>query len=312
MRCDAAGAGPLSDRADARRATIATAWSSPPGSRQPRRARAADRGRDAVALRRAPRARRRDLRASSACIRGRRCRAVDTEERDEQILYAARFARGSDRPLVAMGDFNDAAWSDTAQRFKQLRALRRSAGRPRHLRELRRQPPADPLRDRPALRDRRPGDRELRPRAARRFGPLPGDRARPDRRGERGAAEPADAAARAARAAPSSTAGWKPAAGGSRRSGPAESNGHCIAPPAPAVSAKTRETMALRLHPAALQARADLRGGRRHLRPRVRLGALLDLGRVRPAAEGLHSRGRGRRPLRQRADRSTSRTSTAA
>jgi endonuclease/exonuclease/phosphatase (EEP) superfamily protein YafD len=43
---------------------------------------------------------------------------VDTEERDEQILYAARFARGSDRPLVAMGDFNDAAWSDTAQRFK--------------------------------------------------------------------------------------------------------------------------------------------------------------------------------------------------
>ena len=44
---------------------------------------------------------------------------VDTEERDAQILYAARFARGTDRPLVAMGDFNDAAWSDTAQRFKR-------------------------------------------------------------------------------------------------------------------------------------------------------------------------------------------------
>ena len=43
---------------------------------------------------------------------------VDTDERDAQILYAARFARVSDRPLVTMGDFNDAAWSDTAQRFK--------------------------------------------------------------------------------------------------------------------------------------------------------------------------------------------------
>jgi endonuclease/exonuclease/phosphatase (EEP) superfamily protein YafD len=43
---------------------------------------------------------------------------VDSEERDTQILYAARFARATDMPLVAMGDFNDAAWSDTAQRFK--------------------------------------------------------------------------------------------------------------------------------------------------------------------------------------------------
>jgi endonuclease/exonuclease/phosphatase (EEP) superfamily protein YafD len=42
----------------------------------------------------------------------------DTEERDAQILYAARFARADEVPLVAMGDFNDAAWSDTARRFK--------------------------------------------------------------------------------------------------------------------------------------------------------------------------------------------------
>jgi endonuclease/exonuclease/phosphatase (EEP) superfamily protein YafD len=42
----------------------------------------------------------------------------DTEERDAQILYAARFARAAEVPLVTMGDFNDAAWSDTASRFK--------------------------------------------------------------------------------------------------------------------------------------------------------------------------------------------------
>lgn len=45
---------------------------------------------------------------------------VDSDERDTQILYAARFARRSGMPLVAMGDFNDAAWSDTAQSFKTL------------------------------------------------------------------------------------------------------------------------------------------------------------------------------------------------
>jgi endonuclease/exonuclease/phosphatase (EEP) superfamily protein YafD len=44
---------------------------------------------------------------------------VDTEERDAQILYAARFARKTDVPLVVMGDFNDAAWSDTARSFKR-------------------------------------------------------------------------------------------------------------------------------------------------------------------------------------------------
>lgn len=43
----------------------------------------------------------------------------DTETRDAQILYAARFARKTDMPLVAMGDFNVAAWSQTAQLFKR-------------------------------------------------------------------------------------------------------------------------------------------------------------------------------------------------
>lgn len=43
---------------------------------------------------------------------------VDTQERDAQILYAARFARKTDLPLVVMGDFNDAAWSDTSRTFK--------------------------------------------------------------------------------------------------------------------------------------------------------------------------------------------------
>ncbi len=45
---------------------------------------------------------------------------ADTEERDAQILFAARFARQSHVPLVAMGDFNDAAWSDTADLFKSV------------------------------------------------------------------------------------------------------------------------------------------------------------------------------------------------
>jgi endonuclease/exonuclease/phosphatase (EEP) superfamily protein YafD len=43
---------------------------------------------------------------------------VDTDERDAQILYAARFARKTDVPLIAMGDFNDAAWSWTSRLFK--------------------------------------------------------------------------------------------------------------------------------------------------------------------------------------------------
>ncbi|EYD76699.1 hypothetical protein Rumeso_01657 [Rubellimicrobium mesophilum DSM 19309] len=44
--------------------------------------------------------------------------SVDTEERDAQILYAARFARRTDVPLVTMGDFNDAAWSHSSRLFK--------------------------------------------------------------------------------------------------------------------------------------------------------------------------------------------------
>ncbi len=44
----------------------------------------------------------------------------DTDERDAQVLYAARFARQSGMPLVTMGDFNDVAWSDTSQRFKHV------------------------------------------------------------------------------------------------------------------------------------------------------------------------------------------------
>lgn len=43
---------------------------------------------------------------------------VDTDERDAQMLYAARFARRTDVPLITMGDFNDAAWSHTSRLFK--------------------------------------------------------------------------------------------------------------------------------------------------------------------------------------------------
>lgn len=44
----------------------------------------------------------------------------DADERDAQIVYAARFARRTDTPLVAMGDFNEAAWSKGAQDFKRV------------------------------------------------------------------------------------------------------------------------------------------------------------------------------------------------
>lgn len=43
-----------------------------------------------------------------------------TEERDAEILFAARFAHKTGVPLIAMGDFNDAAWSDTSRRFKTV------------------------------------------------------------------------------------------------------------------------------------------------------------------------------------------------
>ena len=44
---------------------------------------------------------------------------VDTEERDAQTLYAARFARETDEPVVVMGDFNDAVWANSAELFKK-------------------------------------------------------------------------------------------------------------------------------------------------------------------------------------------------
>lgn len=43
-----------------------------------------------------------------------------TKERDAEIIYAARFARDNDMPLIAVGDFNDAAWSDTSRKFKKV------------------------------------------------------------------------------------------------------------------------------------------------------------------------------------------------
>lgn len=43
-----------------------------------------------------------------------------TEDRDAEIYYAARFARKTGMPLIATGDFNDVAWSDTSQLFKHV------------------------------------------------------------------------------------------------------------------------------------------------------------------------------------------------
>lgn len=45
---------------------------------------------------------------------------ADTDERDAQIVYAARFARETAVPLVTMGDFNEAAWSKGAVEFKRV------------------------------------------------------------------------------------------------------------------------------------------------------------------------------------------------
>ena len=44
----------------------------------------------------------------------------DTDERDAEIVLAASRARRMHLPTVAMGDFNDVAWSDTSQMFKRL------------------------------------------------------------------------------------------------------------------------------------------------------------------------------------------------
>ena len=43
-----------------------------------------------------------------------------TAERDAEIYLAARFARASGMPVVAAGDFNDVAWSDTSRTFKHV------------------------------------------------------------------------------------------------------------------------------------------------------------------------------------------------
>lgn len=45
---------------------------------------------------------------------------VSTQQRDAQIYYAAGFAAKSGVPLIATGDFNDVAWSDTSQSFKHV------------------------------------------------------------------------------------------------------------------------------------------------------------------------------------------------
>ncbi|MGR3571586.1 endonuclease/exonuclease/phosphatase family protein [Brevirhabdus sp.] len=43
----------------------------------------------------------------------------DTDERDELIRKSATFAHDSDVPVISMGDFNDVAWSPTAQKFRE-------------------------------------------------------------------------------------------------------------------------------------------------------------------------------------------------
>ncbi|MBK0328433.1 endonuclease/exonuclease/phosphatase family protein [Rhodobacteraceae bacterium F11138] len=45
---------------------------------------------------------------------------TDTDERDQQILYSARFAREKDVPVITAGDFNAAAWGRASQRFKYI------------------------------------------------------------------------------------------------------------------------------------------------------------------------------------------------
>lgn len=45
---------------------------------------------------------------------------TDSDFRDRQMLYAARFARQSTLPIVSMGDFNAAAWSRISRHFKQV------------------------------------------------------------------------------------------------------------------------------------------------------------------------------------------------
>ena len=44
----------------------------------------------------------------------------DTEERDAEIVVAARASRDLAMPVLALGDFNDVAWSDTTSLFKDI------------------------------------------------------------------------------------------------------------------------------------------------------------------------------------------------
>lgn len=44
----------------------------------------------------------------------------DTQKRDAEIAIAARHARETHLPVLAMGDFNDVAWSRTSQMFKRI------------------------------------------------------------------------------------------------------------------------------------------------------------------------------------------------
>jgi len=47
----------------------------------------------------------------------------DTEERDAEIVVAARMARDLKMPVLAIGDFNDVAWSDTTRLFTDIGGL---------------------------------------------------------------------------------------------------------------------------------------------------------------------------------------------
>ncbi|RGP40159.1 hypothetical protein BPTFM16_00435 [Altererythrobacter insulae] len=44
----------------------------------------------------------------------------DTEERDAEIVVAAKETQESGMPVLAIGDFNDVAWSDTTRLFRKL------------------------------------------------------------------------------------------------------------------------------------------------------------------------------------------------
>lgn len=44
----------------------------------------------------------------------------DTEERDAEIVVAAKRSRDLDMPVLALGDFNDVAWSDTTSLFMDI------------------------------------------------------------------------------------------------------------------------------------------------------------------------------------------------